>query len=76
MKKFRKKTVILPLWSVALLELKRLKEKLHEKVYNAEKSISTLTDIVRNYLEARFEINASKQTTEEFLKDSWGKAVT
>ena len=72
-KKRKKKTVILPLWSVALLELKRLKGKLHEKVYNTEKSISMLTDIVRNYLEARFEINASKQTTEEFLKDmeSW-----
>ena len=68
-RKRKEKNIILTSWAEALLGLTRLKEK----ALNAEKCISELTDIVRHYLETRFEIHAQKQTTEEFLKDmeSW-----
>ncbi|MCF7791846.1 MAG: hypothetical protein K9M56_07600 [Victivallales bacterium] len=60
-------------WDDALIKLHKLKENIKCKVLNPERSITVLTYIVRYYLEARFEIHASKQTTKEFLKDmeSW-----
>jgi hypothetical protein len=66
------KIIILSSWAEALLELNKLKEKLKEKAFNAEKSITTLTDIVRHYLEVRFKIQAQRQTTVEFLKNMEG----
>ena len=73
MRKRKGKIVVLTSWADALLELNKLKHQLKEKVFNTEKGISFLADIVRNYLEARFKIHAPRQTTEEFLKDmeSW-----
>jgi hypothetical protein len=71
-RKKKDKILILSSWAEALLELNKLKEKLKEKAFNAEKSITVLTDIVRHYLEDRFKIQAQRQTTEEFLKDMEG----
>jgi hypothetical protein len=69
LKKRKKKVIILSSWSDALLKLNNLKRRLKNDRFDAEKCITYLTDIVRSYLEARFNILASKQTTEEFLKD-------
>ena len=76
-RKRKDKPIILTSWAEALLELNSLKEKVKEKVLNPERSISSLTDIVRRYLEARFEIHAPKQTTHEFLNDmeSWNSPL-
>lgn len=71
-KKRRSKSIILTSWDNALLELSQLKNKVRDKIFGAERSMSTLTDIVRSYLQERFEIKAPKQTTEEFLKDMEG----
>ncbi len=60
---------ITPPWDVALSAITRLKRKVDEKNILNEICIATLTDIIRVYLEKRFDLHAPTQTTNEFLKD-------
>lgn len=60
---------ILSSWEKAIESLTLLKNGYQSGSMNPLKCISLLTDIVRDYLEERFMIHASKQTTSEFLSD-------
>ena len=64
-------------WALALLNLHDLNDNFISGKLNAVKCISGLTDIVRNYLEARFNIHAPRQTTEEFLRnmENWNSPL-
>ncbi|MFA7185735.1 MAG: hypothetical protein WC082_12610, partial [Victivallales bacterium] len=67
-RKYRKaKAVVLPLWAVVLNDLHMLRNNIRAGSVSLNGGFVTLTDIVRGYLEKRFELPASKQTTEEFL---------
>jgi hypothetical protein len=68
-RKSQEKTKPLTPWALALFNLHDLNDKFASGKLNAVKCISNLTDIVRNYLEARFYIHAPRQTTEEFLRN-------
>ncbi|MDD5697699.1 MAG: hypothetical protein PHH77_03695 [Victivallaceae bacterium] len=63
----RAKAVILPLWAVALNDLHLLRSNIRSGSVSLSAGFIVLTDIVRGYLEKRFRLPASKQTTEEFL---------
>jgi hypothetical protein len=54
---------------VALSLLHELKDALKNNKVKGQICISRLTDIVRDYLEHRFNIHAPSQTTHEFLTD-------
>jgi hypothetical protein len=64
-------------WALALLNLHDLNSNFISGKLNAVKCISSLTDIVRNYLESRFFIHAPRQTTEEFLRnmENWNSPL-
>jgi len=76
-KKSNKKIKPLTPWALALLNLYDLNDNFTSGKFNTVKCISSLTDIVRNYLEARFDIHAPRQTTEEFLNnmESWSSPL-
>ena len=76
-RKSQKKTKPLTPWALALLSLHDLNDNFVSGKLNAVKCISSLTDIVRNYLEARFSIHAPRQTTEEFLSnmENWNSPL-
>ncbi len=59
----------LPPWQAALLELATLRDLLHRSDADKPTCFVRLTDIVRNYLEKRFQLKAPQQTTEEFMRD-------
>jgi Domain of unknown function (DUF4381) len=65
--KFRKKTVVLPgVHEVALTELVQLRKLMtqeHAALYAAK-----LSDILRSYIENRFQIPSSRQTSREFFQ--------
>ncbi len=62
------KAVILPSWAVALNDLHSLRNNIKSGSVTLDIGFISLTDIVRGYLEKRFKLPASKQTTEEFLE--------
>jgi hypothetical protein len=62
-------SLIIPPWEVALSLLHELKDALKNNKVKGQICISRLTDIVRDYLEHRFNIHAPSQTTHEFLTD-------
>lgn len=69
---FRKKAalkIIITPWGTALMELCELRQKMKAGKLSVEFCVSSLTDIVRVYLERRFDLNAPTQTTYEFLQD-------
>ncbi len=76
-RKSKEKEKILTPWALALLNLRDLNENFKAGNLNPVKCISSLTDIVRNYLEDRFEIHAPRQTTEEFLRnmENWNSPL-
>ena len=61
--------IILTPWGIALAELSELREKLKVGKIAGETCFTSLTDIVRIYLEKRFSLHAPTQTTYEFLQD-------
>lgn len=62
------KAIILPSWAVALNDLHSLRHNIKSGSITLNLGFISLTDIVRGYLEKRFKLPASKQTTEEFLE--------
>lgn len=62
------KAVVLPSWAVALNDLHELRNGIRSGKITLDTGFISLTDIVRGYLEKRFKLPASKQTTEEFLE--------
>lgn len=65
----RKTTPELPPWERAMLALHALRSELRDHRIPLETGFARLTDLVRNYLETRFEIPASTRTTPEFLAE-------
>lgn len=63
----KEKAIILPSWAVALNDLHSLRNHIKSRDITLNSGFISLTDIVRAYLEKRFKLPASKQTTEEFL---------
>lgn len=63
----RKKEKIIPPWEKALRALQELLEKVNDNQITPDRSIAKLCDILREYLEKRFALRASRQTTGEFL---------
>lgn len=55
---------ITPPWQIAMGDLQKLEDSLP---VNSEHFFVTLTDILRSYLEKRFELPATEQATPEFL---------
>ena len=76
-RKNKEKEKVLTPWALALLNLHNLSDNFKSGNLNPVKCISSLTDIVRNYLEDRFEIHAPRQTTEEFLRnmENWSSPL-
>jgi len=59
----------LPPWEIALRELGELRTALAAGSLAGEAALQRLSDLVRNYLEARFHLHAPRQTTVEFLRE-------
>lgn len=62
-------SIVIPPWVLAISLLSDLRAELQNKLINKQLCITRLTDIVRNYLEKRFTISISAQTTHEFLSE-------
>jgi len=58
-----------PIWERALEAIRELRSLVREGNASPELAIADLTDVVRRYLEARFQLRAERQTTAEFLAD-------
>ena len=56
-----------PPWVVALSSLAMLKNRVESGELDREACVAELSDIIRNYLEKRFEVKATSSTTKEFL---------
>ena len=56
-------------WEVALSQLDRLASKLKEGTMDGLACVAELTDIIRFYLEERFNVPTTTRTTHEFLLD-------
>ncbi|MBR4664974.1 MAG: hypothetical protein IKO93_13970 [Lentisphaeria bacterium] len=65
----RKQARIIPPWEKALSAIQSLLEQVRIGAAHPEKSIARLTDIVREYMEQRFQLRAERQTTAEFMAD-------
>jgi hypothetical protein len=65
----KEKIFVLPSWTVALNNLHDLRDNIKSGKVTLDAGFTSLTDIVRGYLEKRFKLPASKQTTEEFLEE-------
>ena len=61
--------VVIPPWVKALDNLKELRNLLNSNQINKQVAVANITDIVRNYLEKRFNITVTAKTTYEFLKE-------
>ncbi len=59
--------VLCPSWETALERLEALRQKNYPQQRMYKPFYSNLSDIVRHYLEDRFNIRAPEMTTEEFL---------
>ena len=68
-KKQKAGPVVLAPWETALLELAELRIGFRQGRIEMETCFVKLTDVVRQYLEKRFRINAPQQTTYEFLAE-------
>ena len=64
----KEKAIIIPSWTIALNNLHSLRNNIKSGTVSLDLGFISLTDIVRGYLEKRFKLPASKQTTEEFLE--------
>ena len=62
-------TVAVPPWDEALAGLRALRLSLQEGKINCMQCFSSLSDVLRRYLEKRFMLPATAQTTDEFLID-------
>ncbi len=65
--KQRRERVLEP-WEVAELEVRELREKVRRN-QDLKGCLVRLTDVVREYLEWRFALRSTRQTTVEFLQD-------
>ncbi len=65
----RRKAHILSPWEFALIAIRDLLSKVKSGTVPPEKSVAVLTDIVREYMERRFNLRAERQTTAEFMND-------
>ncbi len=65
----RKRTHIIPPWTLALEDIATLHHELRNGKLSLEGGLSRLTDIVRIYLEKRFSLNTTRQTTAEFMRE-------
>ena len=68
-RKHKEGPVVLAPWETALLELAELRIGFRQGRIEVETCFVKLTDVVRQYLEKRFRINAPQQTTYEFLAE-------
>lgn len=68
-RRIRKKTPPAPLWEQALSAIQTLLEQVKSGNAAPASSLARLTDIVRDYLERRFTLRVTRQTTGEFLAD-------
>lgn len=67
----RKKTAVrreAPVWDRTLDAIRGLLARMKAGELSSEHAVSELTDIVRRYLESRFQLRATRQTTTEFLR--------
>ena len=65
--KFRKKTVVLPgFHEIALAELVQLRKLMNQE--QAAIYAARLSDVLRSYIENRFQIPSSRQTSREFFQ--------
>ena len=58
-----------PVWERAIEAIRELRALVRTGQASPELAIADLTDVVRRYLEARFQLRAERQTTAEFLAD-------
>ena len=56
-------------WELALEAISALRIQVRSGSASPELAVAGLTDVVRHYLEARFQLRAERQTTAEFLSD-------
>ena len=56
-------------WELALEAISALRDQVRGGSISPELAVAGLTDIVRHYLESRFQLRAERQTTAEFLAD-------
>ena len=72
--KFRKKKIVLPgeheLALAKLVQLRQLMDQEHAALYAAK-----LSDILRNYIEKRFQMPSSRQTSREFFQSISGNSI-
>jgi hypothetical protein len=66
--KSKKNLVVLTPWALAIQSLDSLNKSFGLHEITSGKCINILSDIVREYLESRFDIHAKRQTTAEFLR--------
>ncbi len=57
-----------PVWERTLEKIRNLLVRVKSGECSTERAVSELTDIVRRYLETRFQLRATRQTTTEFLR--------
>ena len=65
----------LPLDEKTLREIRRLCQQVRDREIRSEKGFALLCDIIRNYLEVRFQLPVTRQTTMEFIRNSELAAV-
>ena len=58
-----------PVWERAIEAIRALRDLVANGKASPELAVADLTDVVRRYLEARFQLRAERQTTSEFLAD-------
>ena len=71
---FKKRETPLSEWERARGELQQLKSDVELERITPAKGIARLTDLVRQYLENRFGLPATRRTTSEFLEDISGNS--
>lgn len=69
LKKHRHEALSLPLDQKTLREIRQICDMVKDKQITPENGFARLSDVVRNYLESRSGLPASRRTTEEFLKE-------
>lgn len=63
-----RKSAPVPPWQRALEKLERLRFELRQRRVLPEQGFVRLSDVVRDYIEERFQLPASRKTTSEFLE--------
>lgn len=69
MLKRRRRAPVIPPWTLALQDIAVLHHDLRGGKLNLESGLLRLTDIVRVYLEKRFRLHTTRQTTAEFMDE-------